>query len=514
VPKGKTAPKRGVAKKLRAAGKSAGAALKGRSKVVAPSAVAPAREGKASLAWRNKLLETSRGELVSCPSNVIDFLVNHPDWRGVLQYDEFVGDITTAKPPPWSEHLAPAKSKSGDWVEKDMIRTGAWLAKNNYKRLIAATNVVVEGVRVAADRHVVHPVRDWLNIIKWDRKPRADTFFVRLAHAEDTPYVRAVSSKFLIGAVARIFEPGCQLDTMPILEGDQGIGKTSFLKILAGEWFLSTNVEPGTKDSYQVLKRKWIVEFGELDALGRSEISRIKQYISQPVDTYRPSYGSASADFPRQVVFAGTINPDGGGYLKDNTGARRFQPLGCGGEHGKMKFLLTQLARERDQLWAEAVHRFKAGEAWHLTDPKLIRAAAEVAESRRQTDPWETPVSLWLEKLSSSDRFKGVTTYDVLTKALRLEQGKLNRGDEMRISSVLRLVGWGDRRRARRDGQVWVFRPAKDGPSWAHLEGSSKGAAGAKVIKMSDRIHANSTTSENRKAQVGPGKGAKNKRKV
>ena len=214
------------------------------------------------------------------------------------------------------------------------------------------------------------------------------------------------------------------------------------VQILGGEWFLSTNIEIGNKDSYQVLKRKWIIEMGELDSLSRAEVAHVKQFISQSVDTYRSSYARLAKDHPRQSVFAGTVNPeDGIGYLKDNTGARRFWPLAIGVLH---EIYLEKLTELRDQLIAEAVYRFKKGEAWHFTDVGVRAAAAVEAEARRQQDPWEGTVGIWLFNNKRTPRAQqaGVTTHEVLSNALDFEPAKVTRTDEMRTASALRMNGW------------------------------------------------------------------------
>lgn len=393
-----------------------------------------------SAPWQTLLLRKNDkpgGVFVPCVANVATIFSHDPEWRGVLAFDEFVGDIVSLKEPPWPEDLAPDKIVIGSWTDMDTLRASTWLARKY--NLDARTSTVGEGLRVAATRTCQHPLRDALTSVKWDRKPRIDTFLSRLAGAEDTPYTRAVSKNFFIGAVARVLCPGAKVDSMLIFEGAQGIGKSSLVCALAGEpWYLETTIEMGTKDSYQILRRKWIVELGELDALTRTEVSRVKQFLSQRVDTYRPSYGRGTVDFPRQCVFIGTVNPNGGGYLKDETGARRFQPVCLG------KVDLVRVHKERPQLWAEAVFRYRKCERWHLDDPRLIAAAKSEAEDRRQRHPWETPVAEWLASQKADTQAKGVTTHDILTTCLDIPIDRQGRGDEMQAAAILRACGWTD----------------------------------------------------------------------
>ena len=324
-----------------------------------------------------------------------------------------------------------------------------WLSKKY--EIHANSKLVEEALYVVADTIGIHPVRAWLRSLRWDRKHRLDSVFIRLAGAPDTAYTREVTKNFLIGAIARIVRPGCQLDSLPIFEGIQGAGKTSFFKALFGDqWFLSTNIEITTKDAYQVLQRKWCVELGELESLSRTEITRVKQYVSQSVDTYRPSYARRAQDFPRQSVFVGTTNDDQ--YLKDGTGARRFWPIEVKGvllPNGSIGINIPALALEREQLFAEAYHRFKKGELWHIADESLKKEAAVVAEGKRQRDPWEVPIGMWAHQQLKvpGGRFRinrGLSTHDVLTSVFNKDPSSLSRTDEMRAAAALRALGYTD----------------------------------------------------------------------
>ena len=267
-------------------------------------------------------------------------------------------------------------------------------------------------------------------------------------------YLRSVGSKWLIAAVARIYRPGCKADYVIILEGPQGIGKSTCLLILAGrEWFADEIADLGTKDSAQDLRGKWIVELAEVAALRRGEIERVKAFVSRNVDHYRPSYGRRSMDFPRQCVFAGTTNADA--YLADETGNRRFWPVKVTG------LQLDALERDRDQLWAEAVARFKAGESWWL-DREVEAFAAEEQEQRRQGDPWEEPILDWLGRQTKAEH----TVAEILQGAIGREVGDWTQRDMNRVVRCLRANGYERvqvRDPARKDAtgkgrRVWVYR--------------------------------------------------------
>ena len=399
--------------------------------------------------WLNLFVRNKDHRPASTVANVITALSHDEAWKGVLAYSTFVGDIVCLKPPPWRGILSPgadSKSKTTPseyyWTDRDTTRAAAYLA-NKYD-LIVQDHIVAAGLEVVAEQHKVHPVRDWLASLKWDRRKRLDDFLVRLAGAEDSKYTRAVTAKWMVGLVARVHDPGCMFRMMLILEGPQDIRKSTALRTLAirDEWFLETSIEMGSKDSYQSLRGKWIIEFGELDSLSRSEVSKVKQYISERTSSYRPSYGRRLVDFRRQCGFAGSTNDSQ--YLKDETGATRFHPITV-----TKSIDIEGLEKEVEQLWAEAVVRYRAGEEPFLRDEGIKREAAKITEARRQVHPWEDPVMRWLRRLPKPRRETGVTTYEVLTEALLKHVGDLTRGDEMSAAAVLRACGWGLDKRPR-----------------------------------------------------------------
>lgn len=392
--------------------------------------------------WTNLFVLNREQWPAATVANVIIALSHDEAWKGVLAYSTFVGDIVCLKPPPWRGILSPGadgKKKFDEaeyyWTDRDTTRTAAYLA-NKY-HLIVQDHTVAAGLEVVAEQHKVHPVRDWLGGLKWDKKKRLDDFLVRLAGAEDSKYTRAVTSKWMVGLVARVHDPGCMFRMMLILEGPQDIRKSTALRTLAirDEWFLETSIEMGSKDSYQSLRGKWIIEFGELDSLSRSEVSKVKQYISERTSSYRPSYGRRLVDFRRQCGFAGSTNDSQ--YLKDETGATRFHPVTV-----TKSIDIEGLEKEVEQLWAEAVVRYRAGEEPFLRDEVVKREAAKITEARRQAHPWEEPVLRWLRRLPKARRDGGVTTYEVLVEAICKDLQGMTRGDEMTAASVLRACGW------------------------------------------------------------------------
>lgn len=384
--------------------------------------------------WKNDLRRVGKGDSAgydNCLPNITTILRNDPAWIGLLAFDEMRGEIIKRRTPPWHEDDRPAVD-TRSWVDEDDVRLANWFNRT-WGMKTPTPKVIREAIPVVAGALHIHPVRDWLDSLKWDGKSRLNTWLIRLGGAEDSPYTRAVAAMFAIGAVARVYKPGCKVDHTLVLEARQGLGKSTMLRQLVGEdWFLETEAELGTKDFLQDLRSKWVIELAELDTLTRSELSRVKAVLTKQVDRYRASYGRSSRDYPRQCVFTGTTNEDQ--YLKDDTGNRRFLPIKL------TKILLALLAKERDQLWAEAAHRYKAGEAWHITDKTLLGLFEEQQEGRRQADPWEAPIAAWVvEKGSRANH--GVTTNEVLD-ALDIKIKDQTRYESMRVGTILRKLGW------------------------------------------------------------------------
>lgn len=221
-----------------------------------------------------------------------------------------------------------------------------------------------QAAELVAVKHSFHPVRNYLNALAWDGTPRLDTWLSYYLGVERLnakapiggDYVDAIGRMFLISAVARIFEPGCQCDYALVLEGEQGNLKSSACTVLGGPWFSDhlPDLHANEKDVSQHLNGKWIIEIPELSALLKADAAAIKSFISRRVERYRRSYGRRDMFEPRQCIFIGTTNE--ATYLRDPTGGRRFWPVKV------LSVDLAALRHDRDQLWVEAVHRYRQGE--------------------------------------------------------------------------------------------------------------------------------------------------------
>jgi len=369
-------------------------------------------------------------------ASVVSALESLPAWDGVLATDLTLARVVFRKRPPVAREDTADEAPLRD---RDMDRIRHWFEVSHEVKL--SKENVVDAVRIVADQHAFHPVRDYLTGLSWDGRPRVDRWLERYAGVRPegeahAALVRSVARKWLVSAVARAMEPGCKVDTMLILEGRQGIGKSRALATLAGERFFSdAAIDFGTKDACQTIQGAWIFELAELDAILRREPATVKAFLSRATDTFRVPYGRAPESVPRGVVFAGTVNH--GAYLRDTTGNRRYWVVRCEGPLD-----VPGLAEARDQLWAEALHRYRSGETWHLA-PADERSMAVETEARVEADPWEESLAAWTD---TCDR--PFTMAEALSDALGLKTSSKSSQVTIRVSRILARLGFERRRRA------------------------------------------------------------------
>lgn len=377
--------------------------------------------------WAMLGLETTKTGAVANENNAIRVLENHPDLKSIVWYDEFLGRIMTTGP-----------TGDREWADADDVRLTVQM-----QREIGMSRIKVSHVRAAvigwAMAHVRNCAREWISGHKWDGIERIHAFFPDSFGAADTAYTRAVGRNFWISLVARAFQPGCKVDTMVILEGGQGAGKSSVLKAIAGEWFTVQHESITGKGFFEVLQGKMLVEIAEMDAFGKAEVTRVKQVVSTETDRYRESYGRYAKDHPRHSIFVGTTNKDD--WNRDETGARRFWPIKCEG-----KVDIAAVRQNRAQMFAEALVAVRAGATWWEM-PEAETAAEQ--DARREEDPWTNSVRDWLANIYRRD----VTADDVLKDALGLRKVEMGKAQQMRVGAILRGIGWTKHHTV--NGNVW-----------------------------------------------------------
>lgn len=292
-------------------------------------------------------------------------------------------------------------------------------------------------IRKAAWDNSFHPVKEYLASLVWDRTPRVDSWLIDCAGAVDSAYVRAVGSILLIAAVRRIREPGCKYDEMLVLEGEQGLNKSSALRALCprGEWF--SDDLPLNTTSQKMIEGtlgKWIIEASDLAGKRKAEIDTLKANLSRQVDgPARMAYAHLPVERQRQFVIIGTTNSSA--YLTDPTGARRFWPVPI------QRFDVEKVLSLREQLWAEATHREMNGESIRLRE-ELWPHAAVHQEDRREIDPWEDVLRnalLMIEPTRGGHR-RVVTT--LLWEALGIETSRRDRSGSLRIADIMQRLGF------------------------------------------------------------------------
>lgn len=420
-------------------------------------------------AWRQHLC-TKEAKINGCmqsvtkpiAANVTTILRHHPSWSGVVAYDEFRESIVTLREPPWDPEDAPLTVRLGEWSDSDTSRLVAWLAR--HERIDVPDRAAESGLQVAAGAHVIHPVRDYLTDLVWDESPRLDGMLCRYFGTPDTLYERGVGSRWMISCVARIMVPGCQVDCTLILEGPSGRGKTSAFRSLVPvqSWYADSGIDIGDKDSYGALRAVWLYGLDELDSLRKGEITRVKNFLTATFDHYREPYAKRARDFLRQNVFCGTTNE--AQYLVDRTGNRRFLPVRV------THVDLEALRYDRDQLWAEAVARYRAGEAWHV-DTLGFRVLCEEQQAERllAEDPWTGLVHEWLASPTCAasggdwreplDVSGGITTLSVLLHCLHVRRADVEVRQNMRVGAILRELGYQRERREKDGVRSYVYLP-------------------------------------------------------
>jgi putative DNA primase/helicase len=341
--------------------------------------------------WKKQLKYMSRSTVLqNCVWNEMLILNHDPDFQN-FAFNEMANRIQVTGPLPWDR-----PSDNQFWRDADTAQLKA-LIDIRYVPF-SSRNHDVSFTKVADDRRF-HPVRDYLDTLpEWDKTPRLDNLFIRYLQADDTDYVRAVTRKTLTAAVARIYHPGTKFDTVLVLDGIQGIGKSTMWKSLAGDEYFSDALsltDMDDKSGAEKLQGFWIIEIGELAGMKKADIEKVKSFLSTSDDKYRPSYGKVVESHPRQCIVVATVNGEQG-YLRDITGNRRFWIVKCRKTCSQVNWKIT--SEERDQIWAEAKHYYESGEKLYL-EGSLLSDAEEAQRSAMEADERQGLVEKYLDIL-------------------------------------------------------------------------------------------------------------------
>ncbi len=388
------------------------------------------------------------------------------DSRLILAWDQFQTSIVMLAPPPWKEHYrGESFTRPRVWDEVDDARAAIWLASSYGIKIGEKT--AYSAIITTAQQQQIHPVKEYLLACKkmyleeCAKKPtnRVDRLLADYFGCEHTEYHRDLGRFFMLGAVARIMEPGCKVDMVPIAEGPQGSRKSSSIRSLCPdpEWFYDSDLELGSKDAYQAIRGKWLIELPELDSLSRADEKKIKAFFTSPADTYRPSYGRRFIRVDRQCVFFGTTNQGRDQpYMRDETGGRRF----AGFEVGKID--TDKIKADRDLLWGEAVVRYEAGWQWHATGEEALERFQHEQEARYRIDPWEEQFKNWLE--GQNPKPNRLKVLEVLGAVFKLDLNQMSDSAQKQAAKALKRAGWMRRRIVAKRGQPpqWFYVP----PEW------------------------------------------------
>jgi predicted P-loop ATPase len=361
---------------------------------------------------------------------LLDLINKDPALKGLVGHNDFTYDIEFRKAPPWS----PLDKAGGMISDNDEIFLKYYLSVTH--GIEPSVSLIHEAVIQLAFDNRFHPVKDYLRALKWDQVPRLEEWLITSAGCEDNLYVRTISKKTLVAAVARIENPGCKFDYMLVLEGAGGIRKSMLVEALASESFFSEiNITLNEKYVVEKMNGCWILEFSEMAGMKKVDREHIKSFLTIRTDNIRLSYRRNAERFPRQSIFIGTMNPSGSNeWISDDSGEqRRFWPVLC-----PRNINVEWVKGCRDQLFAEAYHLFKHGEILDINDEKVIELAKIEQEERKERDPWLPIVLKW----TSETLMPKFTTTDILMEAIKLEPGRIDKFAQIRIGKILKKMGF------------------------------------------------------------------------
>lgn len=394
--------------------------------------------------WRSHLIMKADGEGLKGNSlqNFRLLLQYEKRFAGVFAWNDFAKEVYIMRRPPWDISGHPGRWKPRPITDPDVVSTTCWL---EYCGMSPKVNDVGKVIQSVAQHNSFNPVVEALDRLQWDGVPRLmggatnagqtySPWLTRYLGAANTPINGVFGLKWMISAVARAYTPGCKVDTMLVLEGPQGLKKSTALRSISDGLvpgvFTDEISDVGSKDAALQMQGTLIVEISELDALRKAEVSTLKAWLSRQTDRFRRPYGKVVETVHRTSVFAGTVNPNGSGYLKDPTGARRIWPVLCG------EIDLELLREDAPQLWAEAKHYFQEGYVWWLEGDETGFARNE-QQARYEHDPWADMINRYLREMALTS----ITTIKVM-EVLEIPKERRSGVVQSRVVAHLRQIGW------------------------------------------------------------------------
>jgi predicted P-loop ATPase len=374
--------------------------------------------------WLDRCAKEPRGNPIPNLANTMIALRSDQAVKDAFAYDEMLCAATLVHPllPNERSEFRPRPA-----TDVDVSMLQEWLQLNGLRNV--GKDTAHQAVDLRAHECAFHPVRNYLNHLQWDSRPRLNGWLAEYLGTERSPYTETIGPMFLVAMVARIFEPGCKADHMPVLEGLQGELKSTACEVLGGEWFSDglPDVTAG-KDVSQHLRGKWLIEVSEMHAMGRAEAALLKAFITRTTERYRPSYGRKEVIEPRQCVFVGTTNRNA--YLRDETGGRRFWPVKVSAIN------IPALIKDRDQLFAEAVRLYRDGVQWWPDKGFERKYVQPEQEARFEADAWEENIGAYLATATR------VTVSQVARDALHFETPRIGTTDQRRITTAMERLCW------------------------------------------------------------------------
>lgn len=366
-----------------------------------------------------------------------------PALAELVRFNEFSHRLDKTRPAPWG-------GTAGKWQALDDLRLANYLAEA-HGLIVGNPMTIQQAVIMAANDLAYNPMQDYFNGLVWDGVERRKHWLVDVLGAEASEYTEKVGTYFLLSMVARVFEPGCQMDYMLVLQGAQGARKSSVLKILAGEYYAGGTFRIGDKDSMQVLQGRLLFNFNEMDAMGRAESTAVKSFVTERVDVFRAPYAQTFSEFPRNCVLTGDTNQDD--FLKDATGDRRSWVIHCGDIDPQV------MANQRDQLFAEAVHFYQRGEQRYPDRDEEKRLFVPQQDRWKFVDVWQDALAKYVNSNQKVEGFDGnmkaggildncdrefFSTQELLTKALNQDIAKVDRaGSQQRaVGNAMKALGF------------------------------------------------------------------------